>query len=189
MTELAFEPTIDLPVQGEVINTPSVTVSALPISGKLVLRAEGDAIAKAVKKALKLELPKGVTEHTRADGVEAMWMGPDETLLVCEIDQLAAHQAAIAKAAAKLHHSLVDVSDYYISMQIQGVKAREVLAKHVPADMHSSAFADGTAIRTRFAKATAVLVARGDDTFELMVRWSFAQYAAELLRVSCLEYA
>ena len=75
------------------------------------------------------------------------------------------------------HSALTDVSDYYAILRLSGDLAREVLAHGCPLDLDESAFGAGSCAQTRF-RAAAVLLHCADSapTFEVQMRWSYAEY-------------
>ena len=113
------------------------------------------------------------------------WLGPDEWLLATELGREKDLAAQLGKNLAGQPHSLVDVTGGQLLMRLTGQRAREVLAKGCTLDLHPRAFKVGQCAQTTLAKAS-MLIALADDTpaFDLIVRRSFAEYAARWLRHS-----
>ena len=113
------------------------------------------------------------------------WLGPDEWLLSAELGKEKDLAAQLGKNLAGQPHSLVDVTGGQLLMRLTGQRAREVLAKGCTLDLHPRAFKVGQCAQTTLAKAS-MLIALVDDTptFDLIVRRSFAEYAARWLRHS-----
>ena len=113
------------------------------------------------------------------------WLGPDEWLLSAELGREKDLAAQLGKNLAGQPHSLVDVTGGQLLMRLTGQRAREVLAKGCTLDLHPRAFKVGQCAQTTLAKAS-MLIALVDDTptFDLIVRRSFAEYAARWLRHS-----
>ena len=113
------------------------------------------------------------------------WLGPDEWLLATELGREKDLAAQLGKNLAGQPHSLVDVTGGQLLMRLTGQRAREVLAKGCTLDLHPRAFKVGQCAQTTLAKAS-MLIALADDTpaFDIIVRRSFAEYAARWLRHS-----
>jgi sarcosine oxidase subunit gamma len=115
------------------------------------------------------------------DGGAALWLGPDEYLLLLGHGRGAAVPGAFAGHAGPF--SLVDVSHRQIALSVSGTDAAAVLAGGVPLDLAADAFPVGTVARTIFEKAEIVLWRRGEDRWHLEVARSFAPYVRDLLTV------
>lgn len=106
----------------------------------------------------------------------ALWLGPDEWLLLApdhdRIPLAAQMRAAVAGKAA----SLVDVSHRNCGLVIAGPEAARLLNAACPLDLDPSAFPVGMCTRTLFAKAEIVLWRTGATAFHVEVWRSFAPY-------------
>lgn len=139
----------------------------------------GDA-ADAVAAALGVALP--TAPNTVASGAmhDAWWLGPDEWMLV-------------SKAASSLESTLrpllhgrfaavVDVSSGYTTLRLAGARAREVLQKGCPLDLHPRVFAAGACAQSHYFKAGIALRPIDEGSFEVIVRRSYAEYVVRMLR-------
>ena len=158
---------------------------------KLNLRgdAAGPAFQGAVKPALGFVPP---AQPNTVDGKRdryALWLGPDEWLVVAppgaETKLLKALRAALAEARG----AVTDVSEGRTVLRVAGTRARDVLAKGCPVDLHPRAFGPGRCAQTRMAKAL-VIVHQLDEgpTFDLFVERSFSDYLWHWLEDAALEY-
>ena len=113
------------------------------------------------------------------------WLGPDEWLLATELGREEDLAAQLGRNLAGQSHSLVDVTGGQLLMRLTGNRARDVLAKGCTLDLHPRVFKAGQCAQTTLAK-TSMLIALADDapTFDIIVRRSFAEYAARWLRHS-----
>lgn len=125
-------------------------------------------------------------EGTSAQG--AAWMSLDELLLFVTRDQIAAAVARLDEALAGTHHLVLDVSDLRAVLRIDGLAAREVLAKLTPADLHPEAFGPGAFRRTHLGQVAAAIWLEGQGARVLCFR-SVADYALALLRQSAADGA
>ena len=188
-------PTARTPLDGYTgpIGGPSdagVVLGEVRFQGKLNLRGNPDdaAFRSAVTGAVGVEPP--ITPGTVAAVYDRaiLWLGPDEWLIVTPTGDETALRAALDAALAGLRASTVDVSDNYTTIRIGGPKARWVLAKGWPVDLHPKAFGPGRVVQSNLA-LTNVILRQTDDapTYEILVRPSFAKYLWDWLTDASLE--
>lgn len=145
-------------------------------------RPGDDDFAAAVEGAVGLGLPKGPNRWSGGNGSAIVWLGPDEWLIMAPKGQAADIESGLRSArAGDPWLSVVDVSHNYTGLVLTGTKAREVLAKGCPLDLHPRHFGPGDCAQTLVAKSRALLRATGTDTIEIWVRNSFARYFAAWL--------
>lgn len=167
----------------------TITYAVLPTATRFIL--QGIAAREAVAGALGFALP-GLpsTSITGANDVAALWLGPDEWLI---LDQSGGDPAALkdklASALAGVPHSLVDISQRQIGIAVAGSGATLALNAHVPLDLDLSAFPIGKCTRTIFEKCEIVLWRRADDQFYLETGRSFVPYVTALLDLAAAEIA
>lgn len=143
----------------------------------LGLRADlGDpGVAEALGAALGLHVP-AIRHATKArDGAEALWMSPDELLLLVPDPSAAA--AALSAALGDRHHLLADQSGARLRFRVEGPGARDVLAKGMPVDLAPVAFGPGELRRSRLGQIAVLLRCTGPEAFEL---WCFRSLAPHL---------
>jgi sarcosine oxidase subunit gamma len=164
-----------------------VTLAALPFMGRLILRGGEDVRAKAAE-ALGFPLPEPLAA-TAGDGARALWLGPDEWLLLTPPEAAEATAAGLREALAGLHHAVVVVSDRFVGIAVDGARSREVLNAGCPLDLHPRVLKAGTVVRSVLAKAGIVLHRpQNDDRFELHLNASFAPYAWQFLENAAREH-
>lgn len=164
-----------------------VTIGSLPFGGRLILRAGAEAAGLA-SATLGFELP-ATMRSAGGGGVEALWLGPDEWLLLVAADAAEHHATALRQGLAASHHAVVDVSDRFAGISIRGTHAADVLAAGCPLDLHPRTFPEGTVTRTLLGKATIVLRRPTQaDGFDLYVNGSFAPYVWLFLENAAREY-
>src|SRR5699024_10993559 len=91
------------------------------------------------------------------DGVSALWLGPDEWLLVTEAGGQAALESKINDHIGDLFAGVTDVSSYYTTIEIAGHEATELLARGTPLDLHPRVFGAGRCAQTLLAKTAATI--------------------------------
>ena len=166
----------------------SALVQSLPPATRYILRGNA-AVRAAAQQALTLQLPanpcRAVSDGERA----ALWLGPDEWLLIAADGAAAILGAALNEALQGLPHSLVDVSHRQVAFALADAHAISVLAAGCPLDLDPSAFPVGMCTRTVFAKAEIVLWRYGEDRFRLEVWRSFAAYVSGVIAEAARELA
>lgn len=161
---------------------PTVTLTPLAPATRFVLRGDV-AVRLAAGTAFGVALPEQPCGSARQDQRAALWLGPDEWLLMDLSGPSEAAQHALTAALAGLPHSLVDVSHRQTAIAVEGPKAELALNAFVPLDLSHTAFPVGMATRTIFEKAEIVLWRRAADAFHVEVWRSFAPYVADLLSI------
>ena len=151
--------------------------------GKIDLRGQPSerAFMSGVGRVLDLLLPTEPNIAATKNRVTALWLGPDQWLLVCPADDSALFINSLREALADSHCAITDVSDGRAALCLEGPSAREVLAKGCPLDLHPKAFPPGSCAQTLLGKADVLLHLRADEpaegaSFDLYVGRSFAQY-------------
>lgn len=157
-------------------------VHLLPPARRFVLR--GDSAARAAaERALGVPVPALACRAGSNGSRAALWLGPDEWLLIAA-DEDAAAEAALWHTLEGLAHSLVDVSHRQVGVTVSGPQAAMLLSAGCPLDLEPSAFPVGMCTRTMLSKAEVVLWRTGTDEFRLEVWRSFAAYVTEYLAVA-----
>ena len=157
--------------------------------GHLTLRgdAHDPAFAGGVHKALGLELPVALTLVANGE-TSLQWVGPDEWLLIVPRGEEFATEQRLREALGELHFQVVNVSGGQTILELSGPKVRELLMKSTSYDVHPSNFPVGKAVGTVFAKSQLVIRHTGENTWELLVRRSFADYFWLWLQDASQEY-
>lgn len=155
-------------------------VRPLPPAARWILRGGADARAAAAA-ALQLPIPDEACRAAAEGGRAALWLGPDEWLLIAPEHSGAETASALAAALAQLPHSLVDVSHRQIALELSGPRAALLLAAGCPLDLEASAFPVGMCTRTVLGKTDIVLWRTAADAFRIEVWRSFAPYLSGFL--------
>ena len=166
--------------------TACALVRALPPAARYILRGNPQVMAAAAS-ALSLTISQIACRAATNGSVAALWLGPDEQLLLApEAADLA---ATLQPALRDLSHSLVEVSHRQIALEVSGPHATAVLNAGCPLDLDLSAFPVGMCTRTVFAKAEIVLWRTDETVFHVEVWRSFASYLTEFLAEVAREVA
>lgn len=185
---------LDAYVRADGDGRTGVRMTERQANGRISLRGDpGDrAFMTAVGQALDMVLPTDPNTSASAGRATALWLGPDEWLLITEADEAANTLAGLRDALAGVAGAVVDVSDASTVIGFAGPRARDVLAKGCTLDLHPAVFGPGRVAQTLVAQADVILY-RIDDgadeaAFDIHVRRSFAEYLWLWLADAALEY-
>ena len=156
------------------------SLEALPPAARYVLRG-GGTVRSAAEAAAGHGIPAQPCRATTQGERAALWLGPDEWLLLAPQNESAALAGALQKALAELPHSLVDVSHRQAACELRLPEAPVLLAAGCPLDLDERAFPIGMCTRTVLAKAEIVLWRSSAGVFRLEVARSFVAYVSQFL--------
>ncbi len=152
-----------------------VELRELPFLSQVDLRAEpGDLPG--------LALPTTPNTVLGDDERSALWLGPDEWLVVGRPDTEEETQRELRAALGGSWGSVVDVSAQRTTVELGGPRARDVLAAGCSLDLHPWHFAAGHCAQTTLARAQVILWQVSDEPrYRLLVGCSLAGYLVEWL--------
>ena len=149
---------------------------------------DADALA-AAHQVLGLQLPLTPNTAAASQELSAVWLGPDEWLLLAERHQPNSLVTDLQAALTSHFASVVDTSAGQTIIRLSGPSALDVLARGCALDLHPSVFPPGACAQTMLARAQALLIAVDDTpTFDIIVRRSFAPYVAAWLKDSAHQF-
>lgn len=179
---------------GQPKRAPEHGVSLVERPFRTVITLRGSAgeaaFAEAVQRSFGLDLPQKVGDVSGDPaGREILCLGPDEWWLTDAAEESEDLVRALEEATAGLFAQVVDTSDNWFALEIAGPRARDVLAKACPLDLHPRSFEPGRCAQSLLSKAPMTLQ-QLDETpaFRLHVRRSFADYAWRWLSDAGREY-
>jgi sarcosine oxidase subunit gamma len=161
-------------------------LAPLPAATRFSFRGGADA-ALAASRAFGVELPSAACRANATGARAALWLGPDEQLLIAPEGDAQAVRTALASALEATPHSIVDISHRQVAFEVKGPDAEWLLQAGCPLDLDASQFPVGMCTRTVYLKAEIILWRTGADTFRLEIWRSFAEYVLGMLNESALE--
>ena len=145
-------------------------------------RSDDAHFVKGIDGVLNLELPIRPGTFSANDLAAIFWLGPDEWLI---ISNRPANSLQLKLREALLGHiAVTDVSGGYTKIRLVGPSLPSVLQKASGYDFEAWLLDDTNQSRcaqTNFAKATALVALNEDNSFDVVVRRSFADYIAQWL--------
>jgi sarcosine oxidase subunit gamma len=172
---------VDLPTarqQPVVTSTP--LLRQLPPASRFVLRGGPQALLAAVS-ALGLPRSDSACRAVRNDGRAALWLGPDERLVLGPADAAREMEDLLQGALAGMPHSLVETSHAQAAFEVSGTRAAWALNAGCPLDLEPTSFPVDMCTRTVLAKAQILLWRTSSETFRVETARSFAPYVTKLM--------
>ena len=162
----------------------AATLTPGPNAARASLRAYPDAV-DALSRALGVTLPTRPKTSATANGIIALWLGPDEWML---IGPEGTDFVGLA-AKAEVLHSAVDISHRNIAIMVSGPGARVTINSACPHDLTEASFPVGACTRTVFGKMEVVLYRESGETWHVECWRSFADYCFGMLAEGAADVA
>ncbi len=188
MSDAASPLTRGSPGAGRALSLPGgrLTIVPAPPAARYSLRCRPEHTG-LLGRAFGVPLPVQACRVGRAGHKAALWLGPDEWLLLAEDGAQAGIEAGFASVAATTTFSLVDVSHRHAAVRLDGPAAEAVLSAGCPLDLHVTAFAPDTCARTLFGKCEVVLWRTQHGAFRMEFARSYADYVWSFLEAACTD--
>lgn len=161
---------------GREFQAKGVRLATLPPAHRVSLRAPASAVA-ALSKALGLVLPQKPKTSASNGSRTALWLGPDEWLVIDD----GANDPLEACAGVEALHSAVGISHRNVAISVTGPGAENTISAGCPQDLSLAAFPVGAASRTILGKSEIVLLRTGDEAFRVECWRSFSDYVFTFL--------
>ncbi len=123
----------------------------------------------------------------RAGDTAVYWLGPDEWLLLVPAGTEGAAERRL-RDALEGSFSVVDTTGAHCMVNLSGPSLGQVMQKSSPYDFHPRNFPAGRCVQTTFAKASALVAANPDGSFDLVFRRSYANYVQRWIADAAAEY-
>ena len=146
--------------------------------GMITLRGDLALLAGALDSVLGLDLP-GQRQVITGETAQALWMSPDELLVVLPYAEAPMTAARLEAALEGEFATVAVVSDARALIRVSGAQARDVLAKLMPVDFTD--FPVGAVRRTRAAQVAAAVWRTSEADWSLVCFRSVAGYLWEAL--------
>ena len=156
----------------------AVRLAPAPPCGRLSLRGDAGAAGKAAGQKLPTKPNTSRLKGKRT----ALWLGPDEWLILDEGTETPDVPNGEGLAA-------VDVSHRNVAIEVSGAGARNALAAGCPRDLSLSAFPVKGCARTVLGKAEVVILRTDEDAFRIECWRSFAPYVWAFLEDAAADAA
>lgn len=160
---------------------------------RMQLNLRGDsgspAFINGVKTATGLDIPVQANRFTASGDRACLWLGPDEWLIVGPDGQGADLANELRGVLAGQHAAVTDVSEARTSILVRGPRARDLLQKGVPLDLHPREFQTGHCAQSHIAGANITLRQLDDaPSYEVLVLNSFTEHLWLWMESAAREY-
>jgi sarcosine oxidase subunit gamma len=153
-----------------------ISLAEVPFLAQVDVRVtEGEAARR------ELLLPLEPNMVLRAGERAALWLGPDEWLVVGPPGTGPAIVAEMESALIGAHRSVVDVSANRAWLGLAGPGAKELLSTGCPIDLHPRTWGPRMCAQTLLGRSQVVLEQLDETTTRIGVRPSFADYVVDWL--------
>jgi sarcosine oxidase subunit gamma len=169
----------------------SIQLQEVPFLAQINLRGDAGApeFRKAVYDVVGFELPVEPNTTVVSGLGSALWLGPDEWLLVGAPDTEEDLVLRLRQHLQGVHSSVVNVSDVRAVIELSGTRSRELLAKGCSLDLRPRSFRAGHCAQTVLAHASVLLQSTdAAPVWRLYVRNSVANYLATWLLDAIAEF-
>ena len=166
----------------------AVAIATLSPATRFSVRGDGAAVA-ALGFAFGVDLPRAACRAATNGSRAALWLGPDEWLLLAPEGEAEVLARTLTDALRNEPASIVDISDRQAAITVSGPQAAEALNAFNALDLEYDSFPVGMCTRTLFGKAEIVLWRTAPDAFHIEVWRSFAPYVLDCLGEALREYA
>lgn len=156
---------------GRTVSVNEVSLAEMPPAERVSLRVPAASIA-SLSRALGVTLPQKPKTSAAKGERAALWLGPDEWLVLDAEGSDILGDCAKAKGL----HSAVGISHRNVAISVTGAKAAAAINSGCPQDLSLEAFPVGACSRTVFGKTEIVLYRMAADAFRVECWRSFADY-------------
>lgn len=152
----------------------------LPSMTRLSFRGGPEAVA-AASRGFGLELPSTACRAASKGSRAALWLGPDEHLLLAPEAEHESVRQTLLEALGQLPHSLVDIGHRQAAFLVKGTHAEWLLGGGCPLDLDIAAFPVGMCTRTVYMKSEIYLWRKAAEEFHVETWRSFTPYVVNML--------
>lgn len=163
------------PLADRAADLATIGAELVPFLAQVDLRVD-HAYAGLAPYPLPIEPNTAVDDGRRA----ALWLGPDEWLILGPPGAATEIVAELEAAFAHVDRSVVDVSANRVAIELIGPGRFDLLALVCPLDLDPRVWAPGRTAQTLVGRAQVILQERTETT-GILVRPSFADYLLDLL--------
>ena len=170
-----------------------VTLVEVPFAELVNLRGNpvNADFSGAIQNTIGIALPTEPNTIAENDSYCVCWLSPDEWMIRSKGSPTGDLATRLELALNGIFCAVTDQNSAYSVLKLRGPKARSVLAKGCPLDLHPRSFGAGQCGQSHYYKTSVLL--RGldngaGDHWEMIVRRSFADYAVRMLMDGMWEY-
>jgi sarcosine oxidase subunit gamma len=160
----------------------ALVVEHVPFLAQVDVRLHPEAATRA-----PLPLPTRPNTAYEEGPRAALWLGPDEWLVLGPPGAGPEIVAEFDRALTGVHRSVVDVSANRLALELGGPRAKDVLAKGCGLDLDRRAWTTGSCAQTLLARVPVILQER-EETTGVLIRPSYSNYLVDWLLEAAVEF-
>ncbi len=158
---------------GEAVAEAALVMAERRFLAKVTVRGKADSDAAGA--ALGASLPSAPNTVDSRAGLDVLWLGPDEWLVIGPPGS--EHALVRALEDALRDAAIVDVTEGRTTLRLRGPLVRDILATGCPLDLHPRRFASGRCAQSTLGRSAVILHQTADDpVFDIHVERSQADY-------------
>ena len=166
---------------------PGLTLATIIGKTLINLRAS-DTVKASLVTLFGTALPTQPNRLSAIGASRAMWLGPDETLLMIDEARQAEFMLKLRATLKDTHYAATIVTDAIRIFRLGGARRLDVLAKGCRLDLHPAIFAKGHCAQSLLSHASITLARDAEDSMLLFCRTSFSDYVTSWLKDAAIEY-
>ena len=176
-----FQPLIDQ--EGYLVNQSDLSCREVVGESLAILRTSKDheKSKKDAKEIWGVALPEELSMTTNSNGIQCLWISPDEFWLLHSQQKKADIWNKIESLPMEM--SMVDNSAAYGVLEFIGGKVNKLLSRWMSYDV-SGSLNSGKVVSTTLGQAPVIVFRTLEGKLMMMVRHSFSHYVAGLLKDS-----
>jgi len=147
------------------------------------------AILSSMKSVLGLNLEMVPNTMVNDNGKFALWLGPDERLVILPKDQLITAGMNLERELQGIHYSAVDLSSGQVILNLKGEEVLNILSKGCSVDLHQKYFKAGQCVQTSIDKINVICFPLENNHIRVIVRRSYSEALIEWLKDASIEFA
>jgi sarcosine oxidase subunit gamma len=175
MAETVADPSARSPLADRTADLAALGAVEVAFLTQVNLRAD-----PVVARRLGFAIPTAPNTWSAGGGREALWLGPNEWLVVGHPGSAREIVEDLERSLEGLDHSVVDVSADKAVVELTGDRRTDLLARGCGLDLHPRSWRDGMCAQTLLARVPVLLQERERAT-RVFVRASFAGHLVSWL--------
>ena len=164
------------------INQESVSVKEISPVMKIILRGKKREFLTNVGKNLNMILPTEANTSTTSDKLIAIWLSPDEWMIVSnelvskETNKYELKEMLFNSISKSTLGAVIDVTDQFVQLELKGENIYEIFSAGSPYNFNEFKEKKGLTAQTVLNHIDVILHHKEENVINLFVRRSFAEH-------------
>ncbi len=164
------------------INQRSISVKEISPVMKINLRGKKREFLTNVGKNLNMILPTEANTSTASDKLTAMWLSPDEWMIVSnelvskDSNKYELHEILFNSISKTNLGAVLDVTDQFVQLELKGENIYEIFSAGCPFNFNEFNEKKGSTTQTVLNHIDVIMHHKEENVVNLFVRRSFAEH-------------